>query len=120
MRRSTVRKYLATIDSIGEEKGEVNTGDVAESLGVTGPSVSESFKKLSEEGYLRWRPHAGVQLTPRGKEFAKSIEQNRKVLTDFLIGIGVDEELAKEQAALMESEISNETIERLQDLIGWI
>ena len=77
--------YLEMILMLREKKGYARSVDISLALGVTKPSVSFAMKKL------------------------RDIYDRHKALTAFLIRLGVDEAIAKEDACKIEHDISDET-----------
>ena len=105
--------YLEMILMLREQKGYARSIDIASALGVTKPSVSFAMKKLRENGYIAMDPENYITLTDRGMEIAERIYTRHKALTKFLIQIGVDEKIAREDACKIEHDISPETFEAL-------
>ena len=105
--------YLEMILMLREQKGYARSIDIASALGVTKPSVSFAMKKLRENGYIAMDPENYITLTDQGMEIAERIYARHKALTKFLIQIGVDEKIAREDACKIEHDISPETFEAL-------
>ena len=105
--------YLEQILVLLEEKGYARSTDIAESLGVTKPSVSVAMKKLRENGYIVMDAENYITLTDQGMEIAERIYTRHKALTKFLVQIGVDEKIAREDACKIEHDLSNETFQAL-------
>ncbi|NYT11868.1 MAG: metal-dependent transcriptional regulator [Methanomassiliicoccales archaeon] len=120
MRRSSVEQYLKTIKSLQERNDRVCTSLIAKRLGIRPSSVSEFCRKLNNKGYIAWKPYQGARLTERGKEIATRVEQRYQAILRFLILLGVEEDEAIIQACRLEHEISDDSAERLQNLIGKI
>ena len=105
--------YLEMILMLREQKGYARSIDIATGLSVTKPSVSFAMKKLRENGYIAMDPENYITLTDQGMEIAERIYTRHKALTKFLIQIGVDEKIAREDACKIEHDISPETFEAL-------
>ena len=105
--------YLEMILMLREQKGYARSIDIASALGVTKPSVSFAMKKLRENGYIAMDPENYITLTDQGMEIAERIYTRHKALTKFLIQIGVDEKIAREDACKIEHDLSPETFEAL-------
>ena len=90
-----------------EERGYVRSIDVAEKLGVTKPSVSYATKRLRESGYIAFDPAGMIVLLEPGLEIAERIYERHKLLTQMLIGLGVSEETAREDACKIAGTRSN-------------
>ena len=63
--------YLEQILILLEEKGYARSTDIAESLGVTKPSVSVAMKKLRENGYISMEKGGLISLTDKGYPIAR-------------------------------------------------
>ena len=96
-----------------EEHGYIRSFDVAQILGVTKPSVSYSTKRLRENGYITMDKEGLITLTETGMEVAQKIYERHKLLTEFLMRLGVDEASAREVACKMEHDISKTTFDAI-------
>jgi len=105
--------YLEMILMLHEEKGAVRSIDIAVALGVTKPSVSVAMKHLRENGYILMDKENYISLTEDGMAIARKIYDRHKVITKFLISLGVDEDIAREDACKIEHDISTQTYEAL-------
>ena len=92
-----------------EQHGYVRSIDVAERLGVTKPSVSYATKRLRENGYITMDHEGLITLTEAGLEIAARMYERHKLLTQFLISLGVDEKTAREDACKIEHDVSQES-----------
>ncbi len=103
--------YLEAMLMLREERGYIRSIDVAEKLGVTKPSVSYATKRLRENGYISTDPAGMIVLLKPGLEIAERMYERHKLLTDLLIGLGVSEETAREDACKIEHDLSVETFD---------
>ena len=101
--------YLEQILILLENKGYARSTDIAESLGVTKPSVSVAMKKLRENGYISMEKGGLISLTDKGYPIARRIYNRHLTLTKYFVSIGVDEETARKDACKVEHDISEET-----------
>ena len=106
--------YLERILMLSEEKGAVRSVDIAAGLGVTKPSVSFAMKQLRENGYILMDKDSLITLTDAGMEIAQRIYTRHKVLTQYLLELGVDEETARQDACRIEHDISPATFEAIK------
>jgi len=90
--------YLEMILMLQEKKGFARSIDIATALCVTKPSVSYATKRLRENGYITMDSDGLIKLTGTGREIAGRMYSRHKMLTDFLISIGIGEETAREDA----------------------
>lgn len=101
--------YLETMLMMQEKHGFIRSVDVATHLNVTKPSVSYAAKHLKNDGYITMDRYGRIELTEKGFSIAKRMYDRHKLLTEFLIRLGVDEETAKEDACKIEHDISEQT-----------
>ena len=106
--------YLERILMLYEAKGMVRSIDIAMEMGVTKPSVSFAMKKLRENGYIRMDEDNLITLTESGMEIAQRIYTRHKILTQYLMKLGVDEETARADACKMEHDLSAASFEAMR------
>lgn len=106
--------YLETIMILQEQKGYARSVDIAAHLNVTKPSVSFAMKRLRENGYISMDEENLISLTDQGAAIARRIYDRHKVLSSFLVQLGVDPAIAREDACKIEHDISQETFEAIQ------
>ena len=109
--------YLEMILMLSESKGEVRSVDIAAGLGVTKPSVSFAMKQLRENGYILMDKDSLITLTDAGMEVAQRIYTRHKVLTQYLLELGVDEETARQDACRIEHVISEESMTTIRNFL---
>ena len=107
--------YLETILVLSQKSDSVRSLDVAEYMGFSKPSVSRAVGLLKSGGYIKVDREGYLSLTKEGLEIAQKIYDRHKLLTAFLINIGVDEKTAAEDACKMEHDISDLTYEAIKN-----
>lgn len=110
--------YLEAMLMMKEEHGYIRSIDIAETLGVTKPSVSYATKHLRESGHITMDRDGLITLTESGMKIAETIYERHKVLTDFLVSIGVTPSVAREDACKLEHDVSEESFDALCHHIG--
>ncbi|MEA4912748.1 MAG: metal-dependent transcriptional regulator [Oscillospiraceae bacterium] len=105
--------YLEAMLMMKEKHGYIRSLDVAEHLGVTKPSVSYATKRLREGGYITMDADSYITLTDSGMEIAQRMYTRHKMLTEFLIHLGVDEKTARADACRIEHDISDEAFDAI-------
>jgi len=105
--------YLEAMLMMQEKHGYIRSIDVAEDLGVTKASVSYATKRLRENGYIVMDEHGLITLTEPGMKIAKHMYERHKLLTEFFMTIGVDEETAREDACKIEHDLSDKTFDAI-------
>lgn len=107
--QESMENYLETIYILNQRTGFVRSVDIATELGFSKPSISNAMKKLRTEGYVQIEEKGRIVLTDKGKEIAERTYERHCVISQMLIGIGVSEETALEDACRIEHFISQET-----------
>ena len=105
--------YLEMILMLTEKNGSVRSVDIALSLQVSKPSVSVAMKNLRENGYILMDKDNLISLTETGMEVAAKVYRRHKMLTRFLMELGVEEEIAREDACKIEHQLSHQTFEAI-------
>ena len=109
--------YLETILILKSRGLEVRSIDIVREMNLSKPSVSRAMKILKEGGFINIDADGFITLTENGTEVAKRIYERHRVLTDWLIGIGVNEKTAAEDACKLEHDISVESFQKLKEHI---
>ena len=112
--------YLEAIYIVSREKGYARTKDVAAELKVSPSSVVEMFRKLDRQGLVRYRKYEGVVPNPEGLCIGKMIKSRHDTLKAFFMRIGVPEDIADEDACMMEHELNPRSIEQIQFLLNFV
>ena len=116
--RQSAEDYLEAMLMMKERHGYIRSIDVAAQLGVTKPSVSYATKRLRENGYITMEPDGLITLTDSGMTIAERIYTRHKLLTKYLTALGVDEEIAREDACKIEHDISEQTFDAIRRHTG--
>lgn len=105
--------YLEAILVLKEKMGMVRSIDVVHHLDYSKPSVSVAMKRLRENGYIEMDEEGYINLLPPGEEIARRIYTRHKLLTQFLVHLGVSEEVAAADACKIEHDLSDESFEKI-------
>ena len=106
--------YLEAILRLRETKGQVRSVDISQLLGVTKPSVSFAMKKLRENDFIHMDQDNLITLTDKGEEIAMRIYDRHKTISTFLMTLGVEEAIAREDACKIEHDLSEESFMALR------
>ena len=106
--------YLEAILILRERQGAVRSIDVVRQLELTKPSVSVAMKRFRENGYIEMDGDGYITLLPPGEEIAQRIYDRHKLLTKFLIWLGVSEDVAAADACRIEHDLSVESFDALR------
>ncbi len=109
-----VENYLETILILSQKQPDVHAIDICSYLGYSRPTVSIILKKMKDEGLVTVDSDNHIRLTDVGKGVAEHIYDRHKVLTDFFTYLGVNRDVASEDACKVEHDISDETFDLLK------
>ena len=107
--------YLETILVLSREKSFVRAIDVGERLGYSKPSVSRAMGLLKSGGFITVSPEGAITLTADGREVAEKIYERHTVITAGLVALGVDEDVAAEDACRIEHVISDSSFQAIKE-----
>ena len=113
----SLEDYLETILILSRRLSGVRSIDVANELNFSKPSVSVAMKNLKGRGYITVAEDGYISLTASGKELAESVYERHTLLTQWLVRLGVDPEIAASDACKMEHDITPESYEALKKCI---
>ena len=106
--------YLETILVLGQRKNLVRAVDVATEMQLSKPSVSRALVKQKNDACIIVDENGHIAFTEKGRAIAEKIYERHQVLTDILMAIGVDREIAAKDACKMEHDISDETFDAMK------
>ena len=87
-------------------------------LSFSKPSVSVAMKNLKANNYITIDENGFINLTETGMEIADKIYERHTFLTGWLTSIGVDPEVASEDACKVEHAISAESFSAIKKYIA--
>ena len=102
--------YTEMIADLIKQTGEARAVDLAKHFGVTSPTVNSTIRRLVREELVESKPYRSIFLTEKGKLLADYCKKRHKIVYDFLIKIGVDIDIAKNDAEGLEHHVSSETL----------
>ena len=114
----SAENYLETILVLSKKLPVVRSVDIANELGFKKSSVSIAMKNLRENNHITVSGAGFISLTESGKQIAEMIFERHELISSWLIGMGVSEETALEDACKMEHVISPESFEAIKKFIG--
>jgi len=111
-------RYLEVIYEIGVTSSEVRVKDIAESLTVSYPSVSEMVDRMVEKGLVSHDKYQHIALTTKGRRIAKGLNRKHEVIKRFFVNVlQVDELVADGDACEIEHVISDVTLGKLVNFL---
>ena len=114
----SLEDYLECIYMLILEKKPARVRDIAATLGVKTPSVVYGIAALKRLGYVTQEPYGDIELTAKGRKVATGVLTRHTILKAFLLKLGVTEQVADNDACLMEHILSAQTMDRIRDFLG--
>ncbi|MDO4198346.1 MAG: metal-dependent transcriptional regulator [Erysipelotrichaceae bacterium] len=106
--------YLETILILEKRNGTVRSVDIAHEMNFSKAAISRAMTRLKNDEYVSFDDEGFVKLTAKGKKIATKIYERHNVLSEFLMGLGVKEKTAIEDACKIEHDISDETFKAIK------
>ena len=101
-----------------EEQGlPLETTKVARLLNVSKPAVHQMGHEQIDKGLITRKDYGDMTLTDAGRELARKVFNRHKILKQFLIELGVSEDVAEDDCCKIEHVISEETFEVIRKKI---
>lgn len=113
LRKKTIEDYVELVYNLQKKNERVHTNDIANALGINPASVTEIFQKLHNEGYIDYEKYSGVKLTDKGKKIAVKTKNKHEALKEFLLYLGLNEDIAEQDACEMEHILHPETMDMI-------
>src|SRR5688500_10722641 len=112
-----LEEYLEAIHELEEEGVQVIQARLAERLGHSAPSVSETMRRLKDDGYVTLSNRT-ISFTEKGRQRAESVVRKHRLAERLLTDvIGLEWHKAHLEACRWEHVISDEVEERLVALL---
>ncbi len=114
--------YLKTILRLEPSAAEgARVRDIAATLAITMPSVSEALRSLAGRGLVRHPAYGAVTLTARGRRAASDVNRRYEVLRRFFIDVlHVDRKIAEREACEIEHVTGPDTLRRLTAFLDYV
>lgn len=112
--QESAEMYLETILVLNQKNHYVRSIDIASELDYKKPSVSVAMKNLRENGYISMDSDGSITLTEKGKEIAETMYERHTLISDWLIYLGVNQDIAIEDACRMEHVISADSFNAIK------
>jgi len=116
--------YLETImilsnekDTETGEKKKVHAIDIVHERNYSKPSVSIAMKKLVESNDITINGKDEISLTPKGKKLAARIYERHETFRKWLISLGVNKDVAVEDACKIEHYLSEESFQAIKKFL---
>ena len=116
MPSATIEEYLELVYKLAE-KGEVRPTQIADALGVSGPTVTSTLRRLESAGLIT-REESAVCLTEQGRREALDIIRRHRLAERFLVdALGLSWEEVHEEACRLEHALSPRVQSALEEFL---
>jgi len=119
MASATIEEYLEMVYRLDQKGGPVIGARLAEAVGVSAPTVTQTLKRMVKDGYVRMNAQKEIALTPAGMEQVRSIQRRHRLsellLTDIL---GFDWLRAHNEAVKFQHVLSPEVATAISRTLG--
>lgn len=118
---ASLEDYIEAIYNIISEKQVARGKDIAAQLDVSGASVTEALRSLSQKGLINYAPYEAITLTETGREVARDVVHRHNALKQFFIKIlDISEDVAELGACKVEHAAPQKIIDQMVNFIEFI
>ncbi|PIE26881.1 MAG: dihydrofolate reductase [Micrococcales bacterium] len=115
----TTEMYLRTVFELIEEGVVPMRARIAERLGQSGPTVSQTVARMERDGLVRLEQDRHLELTSAGLAKATEVMRRHRLAERLLLDvIGLDWPLVHQEACRWEHVMSTDVELKLMDLLG--
>ncbi len=113
-KNESAENYLETIYMLSKKLPVVRSVDIANELNFKKPSVSVAMKHLREKELIVVSDAGFITLTAAGLAQATAIYERHTILSQMFVKLGVPENIAAEDACLIEHILSEESFQAIK------
>lgn len=115
----TTEMYLRTIFDLEEEGIPPLRARIAERLGHSGPTVSQTVARMERDGLLHVTPERTIKLTDEGRSLATRVMRKHRLAERLLVDvIGLELEYVHDEACRWEHVMSERVERKILELIS--
>jgi DtxR family Mn-dependent transcriptional regulator len=118
---AVAQDYLKTIWTAQEWSHEkVSTKMLAERIGVSASTASESIRKLADQGLVDHEKYGAVTLTQAGRNAALAMVRRHRLMETFLVRtLGYSWDEVHDEAEVLEHAVSDRMLDRIDAKLGY-
>jgi DtxR family Mn-dependent transcriptional regulator len=118
---AVAQDYLKAIWNAGEwSLQKVSTKMLAEKIGVSASTASESIRKLAQQGLVEHEKYGAVTLTESGRRAALTMVRRHRLLETFLVKeLGYSWDEVHDEAEILEHAVSDRLVARIDTKLGF-
>lgn len=110
-RTAVTEDYVELIGDLLHHGGEARAVDIAQRMGVSQATVAATISRLQRDGLVETKPYRGLFLTEAGHALAVAARERHRLVTRFLIALGLDPATAEADAEGLEHHASGATLD---------
>ena len=115
----TTEMYLRTVFELEEEGVVPLRARIAERLGQSGPTVSQTVARMERDGLLTVSGDRHLELTPRGREYAVQVMRKHRIAECMLVSVlDMPLEDVHSEACRWEHVMSESVERRILEMLG--
>lgn len=117
---TVAQDYLKVIWTAQEWSHEkVSTKLLAERIGVSASTASESIRKLADQGLVNHEKYGAVTLTDAGRQAALQMVRRHRLMETFLVNeLGYSWDEVHDEAEVLEHAVSDRMLDRIDAKLG--
>jgi DtxR family Mn-dependent transcriptional regulator len=120
MKNISKEDYLSEIYKNEDSNGQIKANLIAEKLQISNAAVTDMLKKLKREGQVKYEPYRSIELTVKGREFAKNLVRRHRIWEVFLHQIvGLPWDKVHDEANNLEHSGSDELINKMEEMLNF-
>ena len=118
---SVAQDYLKVIWTAQEwSVDKVSTKMLAERIGVSASTASESIRKLADQGLVHHAKYGAVTLTDTGRSAALAMVRRHRLMETFLVQeLGYSWDEVHDEAEILEHAVSDRMLDRIDAKLGF-
>jgi DtxR family transcriptional regulator, Mn-dependent transcriptional regulator len=117
---SIEENYLKALYNLSDEKGEVSTMALSQSLDIKMPTVNSMMKKFLKKGLVYYQSYKPIRLTEKGKKEAALILRKHRLTEMYLVEkMGFSWEDVHEVAEQIEHIHSEKFFNKMDELLDY-
>jgi DtxR family Mn-dependent transcriptional regulator len=117
---TSMQDHLEAIYWLSGTSGHTSCSEIASFMDHKPPSITKMLGRLKEEGLIKHEKYDIVELTAKGKRFARELDEKHKTIERMLRIIGVDSVNAERDACEIEHVVSLTTMEKFERLVDFL
>jgi Mn-dependent DtxR family transcriptional regulator len=117
IRSESTEDHLERMQELVDLKGYARVSDMAASLGLSRPAVSNMVRRLAKRGFVNYEKYRGFTLTPQGRAVANHVKVRHETLTELLQLLGLGAETVQQEVEVVEHHLKPETLQVFSRLV---